>query len=98
MRCFPIVLGAALLLAGAASAQPKLETAVFAGGCFWTMEHGLEVIPGVVRAVSGYAGGRQPNPPYEEVSTSRPAIWNRCKSPTTRRRSPTPTLWTATGA
>jgi len=71
MKRFPLVLGAALLLASAASPQPKLETAVFAGGCFWTMEHGLEAIPGVVRAVSGYAGGRQPNPTYEEVSTER---------------------------
>ncbi len=62
---------AALLTAGSASAAPQLETAVFAGGCFWTMEHGLETIPGVVNAVSGYAGGREPHPTYEEVSTER---------------------------
>jgi methionine-S-sulfoxide reductase len=58
---------AALLTAGSASAAPQLETAVFAGGCFWS----LETIPGVVNAVSGYAGGREPHPTYEEVSTER---------------------------
>ena len=53
----PFVLGAAGLaaglgLAGAALAAgaPRLETAIFAGGCFWTVEHGLEDIPGVVMA------------------------------------------------
>ena len=66
--------GAALgvaLAAGALMAQPRLETAVFAGGCFWTMEHGFEAVPGVVRAVSGYAGGREPHPTYEAVSSER---------------------------
>jgi peptide-methionine (S)-S-oxide reductase len=61
--------GAFVLSAGALTAQPRLETAVFAGGCFWTMEHGLEAIPGVVKAVSGYAGGREPHPTYEQVSS-----------------------------
>ena len=52
-----------------ALAQSKLETAVFAGGCFWTVEHGLEIIPGVVKAVSGYTGGRLQNPTYADVTT-----------------------------
>lgn len=59
----------AFLAAGAITAQPRLETAVFAGGCFWTMEHGFEGVPGVVKAVSGYAGGREANPTYEQVSS-----------------------------
>lgn len=42
--------------------------AVFAGGCFWCTEADFEALPGVVEAVSGYAGGRKPNPTYEEVS------------------------------
>jgi peptide-methionine (S)-S-oxide reductase len=53
----------------AAPAAAHLETAVFAGGCFWTMEHGLEDVPGVVKAVSGYSGGRIANPSYEQVSS-----------------------------
>ncbi len=64
-------LAAAAMLfgAGVLNAQPRLETAVFAGGCFWTMEHGLEEIPGVVRAISGYAGGRVQHPTYEQVTS-----------------------------
>ena len=62
-----LALGASLTLP--AFAQPKLETAVFAGGCFWTMEHGLETIPGVVKAVSGYTGGKLAHPTYADVTT-----------------------------
>ena len=69
-RLLALCVGATLALgAGAISAQPRLETAVFSGGCFWTMEHGLEAIPGVVRAVSGYAGGNVAHPTYEQVNT-----------------------------
>ena len=45
-----------------------LRTAVFAGGCFWCVEADFEKVPGVVEAISGYAGGHQDNPTYEEVS------------------------------
>jgi methionine-S-sulfoxide reductase len=65
------VIAATLILAESASAAPGLETAVFAGGCFWTVEHGLETIPGVVDAVSGYEGGTSPNPTYAQVSTEQ---------------------------
>ncbi len=59
----------ALLCATPLAASGPLRTAVFSGGCFWTMEHGLAAIPGVVKAVSGYAGGRDPHPTYEQVSS-----------------------------
>ncbi|WP_147802179.1 peptide-methionine (S)-S-oxide reductase MsrA [Alkalicoccus halolimnae] len=45
-----------------------LETATFAGGCFWCMEPPFEDIEGVDKAVSGYTGGEQVNPAYEEVA------------------------------
>lgn len=45
-----------------------LETAVFAGGCFWCMEHDLEQLPGVVDVVSGYSGGHVEQPSYQQVS------------------------------
>ena len=48
-----------------------LETATFAGGCFWCMEAGFEEVEGVVEAVSGYTGGYTENPTYEEVCTGR---------------------------
>jgi len=45
-----------------------LETAVFAGGCFWCVESDLEQIPGVHEVVSGYSGGKIKNPTYKQVS------------------------------
>lgn len=62
-------LACVLALSGAAQAQPPLQTAVFAGGCFWSMEHDMERVPGVVRVVAGYAGGHVAHPTYEQVSS-----------------------------
>jgi peptide-methionine (S)-S-oxide reductase len=43
------------------------ETATLAGGCFWCIEAPLEMLRGVKRVVSGYAGGSVDNPSYEAV-------------------------------
>lgn len=51
------------------SAKEKLETAIFAGGCFWCMESPFEKVPGVKDVLSGYTGGNKDNPTYEEVSS-----------------------------
>ena len=40
------------------------QEAIFAGGCFWCLEHDLEKINGVVSVESGYSGGDLPNPTY----------------------------------
>jgi peptide-methionine (S)-S-oxide reductase len=53
----------------AAPGQPGLQTAVFAGGCFWGVQGVFEHVKGVTRAVSGYAGGMVANPGYEQVSS-----------------------------
>ncbi len=45
----------------------RREVAVFAGGCFWSVEANFEAMPGVVAAVSGFAGGRTANPTYDQV-------------------------------
>jgi peptide-methionine (S)-S-oxide reductase len=42
--------------------------AYFASGCFWCVEAVFESVRGVEEAVSGYAGGKSPNPTYEAVS------------------------------
>jgi peptide-methionine (S)-S-oxide reductase len=47
------------------------DTAVFAGGCFWGVEAVFESLEGVSDAVSGYAGGSDPSPSYEKVSSGR---------------------------
>ncbi len=51
------------------SLKPGLETAVFAGGCFWGVQAVFQHVKGVKSAVSGYAGGTAASPSYEEVST-----------------------------
>ncbi len=47
----------------------NMDRATFGGGCFWCLEAIFERVKGVQEVVSGYAGGRQPNPTYEEVCT-----------------------------
>ncbi len=53
--------------AGGGPDSGRREVAVFAGGCFWSVEANFERIPGVVSAVSGFSGGRVANPAYEQV-------------------------------
>lgn len=47
------------------------KTAYFASGCFWCVEAIFESVNGVKEVVSGYAGGVETNPTYEEVSYGR---------------------------
>ncbi len=48
---------------------PNIKKAVFAQGCFWCMEEIFESIKGVKAVVSGYAGGIEPSPTYEQVGS-----------------------------
>jgi peptide methionine sulfoxide reductase msrA/msrB len=77
------LLAVGLVIAGFAEADPKekpvkgatmdepqknLQTATFAGGCFWCVESDFEKVPGVVEVISGYIGGRGENPTYENYA------------------------------
>jgi len=64
---FAAALAGALVFAQVASAAT--QTAIFAGGCFWSMQHGMEDVPGVIKVVAGYTGGTLPHPTYDEVGT-----------------------------
>ncbi len=46
---------------------PGSQTAVFAGGCFWSAEKAFEHVRGVSSVVSGFAGGHVANPTYAQV-------------------------------
>ena len=47
------------------------KEAIFAGGCFWGVEHLFEQAEGVASAASGYTGGQTPNPTYRQICTGR---------------------------
>ncbi len=54
-----------------ATLQPKdlqgYETAYFASGCFWCVEAIFESVEGVKEVISGYSGGKEANPTYQQV-------------------------------
>ena len=47
----------------------NVQTAVFAGGCFWGVQGVFQRVNGVVQAVSGYAGGAKETAQYEMVGS-----------------------------
>src|SRR5919107_2570888 len=70
------ITGAALLvfIGAVYAADPppngrNLQTATFAGGCFWCLEEALDKVQGVMSTTSGYTGGRVARPTYEQVSS-----------------------------
>lgn len=56
------------VLAGLPASPSGLETAVFAGGCFWGIQAVFQHTQGVSNAVSGYAGGAAADADYDRVS------------------------------
>jgi peptide-methionine (S)-S-oxide reductase len=66
------VLGGALVATALAAPPPRqsgvMARAVFAAGCFWCVESDFDKVPGVVATTSGFAGGKEKNPSYEQVS------------------------------
>ncbi len=48
-----------------------MEKAYFAGGCFWCITPTFRELPGVCGVVSGYSGGEELNPVYEDVKYQR---------------------------
>ena len=51
------------------AAENQIQTATFAGGCFWCMEPPFDGLGGVISTTSGYTGGHQENPTYAQVSS-----------------------------
>ena len=51
--------------------SPSLQTAVLGGGCFWCLDAVYRGLEGVTAVESGYAGGTDANPTYEQVCGGR---------------------------
>ena len=49
----------------------ELKTLTLAAGCFWCVEEIYEHVEGVSEAVSGYSGGTEQNPTYQNVAAGR---------------------------
>ena len=64
--CFCSVMNAQ---SASTNASTNLQIATFGGGCFWCAEAVFQRIPGVKSVASGFAGGKTPNPSYEQVCT-----------------------------
>jgi peptide-methionine (S)-S-oxide reductase len=58
---------ALVVVRGGAQAPAARATAIFAGGCFWSMEHVFDQLPGVLTVTVGYTGGSAKRPSYEQV-------------------------------
>lgn len=71
MKAVRLFIALTLALAFASAYAQKTEKAIFAAGCFWCTEAAFQDVPGVLSAVSGYAGGTVKNPTYEQVSSGR---------------------------
>ena len=65
MRKFAYAFAIATALTAATAAQAMAETAIFAGGCFWCVESDMDHVKGVKETISGYAGGTNPTPTYD---------------------------------
>ncbi len=63
-----ILLSVLLMFQPNAGADKKMETATFAGGCFWCMQLPFEMIEGVLKVTAGYTGGTGENPNYENYA------------------------------
>jgi peptide methionine sulfoxide reductase msrA/msrB len=82
-RCLALIVALSGLAASASCAGPTgagpsaqdlpegLEVALFAGGCFWCMEPPFEKLDGVHAVISGYTGGEEVDPAYDQVSSGK---------------------------
>jgi peptide-methionine (S)-S-oxide reductase len=69
-----LLLSAAVLAAGVSASNKAIAeegVSIFAGGCFWCVESDFDKVPGVTATVSGYIGGTNDNPTYQDHTAYR---------------------------
>ncbi len=64
-----LLLAIAVVAWGAQRSGPRAATAIFAGGCFWSVQKFFDKVEGVLSTTAGYTGGAKRNPTYEDVVT-----------------------------
>lgn len=69
-----VALALPLLLMTVAPVPAETRTAIFAGGCFWCVESDFDFVNGVLSTTSGYIGGDNDNPNYENHPGHREAV------------------------
>lgn len=57
-----------IIISFSLNSYPATQRAIFAGGNFWSAEEAFEKLKGVKKVQSGFTGGRELNPTYEEVT------------------------------
>jgi peptide-methionine (S)-S-oxide reductase len=67
MLSYPLLCALPLSSLASTASAPPPASALFAGGCFWSMEADFEKLAGVLSAESGYTGGKTENPTYRQV-------------------------------
>ena len=71
IKAYAVASSVLLLFSARVASAAETETAVFGAGCFWCVEAFYEQQPGVKNVVSGYAGGSEANPTYQQVSAGK---------------------------
>ena len=79
LKSLILTLGMIFMIAASASgdstkgnaSEQRFEKATFAGGCFWCMEPPFDKLDGVISTTSGYTGGTEKDPTYEQVSAGK---------------------------
>jgi methionine-S-sulfoxide reductase len=67
-----IVVSAAIVTIGTLShSAENTAKATFGGGCFWCMEPPFDKLTGVISTISGYSGGIETSPTYDQVSSGK---------------------------
>jgi peptide-methionine (S)-S-oxide reductase len=66
-RLLALLTFSSVALIMSSAAETKTQSIVLGAGCFWCTEASYKLLPGVTHITSGYAGGDEPNPTYEQV-------------------------------
>ncbi len=74
LRTFLVFLTCFCLFSFVPIANASTEQAVFAGGCFWCLEHDIEGLAGVLSVDSGYTGGLTEHPTYRNHKGHKEAV------------------------